>query len=234
MGSDHRLGSHFFKASLGFGGSCFQKDILNLVYLAESLHLTPVAAYFTQVLKMNAFTKGRFTQNVVRKLFGTVRDKKLAVLGFAFKANTGDTRESPAIQVVANLLEEGAHVCVYDPKVTADQIRKDLGLVDNVAGGNPNEARKKRLEIVSTAYEACKEAHAVLICTDWQHFQVDQLDFERIYSTMQRPAYVFDGRRVVDARKLTDIGFHVERVGERPLQRNAERLLGSGGNLGLN
>jgi UDPglucose 6-dehydrogenase len=119
IGKDSRIGAKFLQAGVGFGGSCFQKDILNLVYLAESLHLPVVAAYWRAVVDMNDWQERRFSGHIVRSLFNTVAGKKIAILGFAFKKNTGDTREAPAIYVCRDLLEEGAHITIYDPKVCA-------------------------------------------------------------------------------------------------------------------
>lgn len=202
VGTDTRLGPNFLQASLGFGGSCFQKDVLNLVYLSESLGLNTVANYFNAILKMNDYTKSRFTQTIIESLFNTVRGKKIAILGFAFKANTGDTRCSPAIQVARCLLADGALLRIYDPKVTEGQMRRDLA-----------SSCQDQITVCDDEYEACKSSHAFVVCTEWPQFRM--LDFHRIYSSMDKPAHVFDGRRILDVSTLTSIGFHCESVGRR-------------------
>eukprot|EP00294_Goniomonas_avonlea_P008995 CAMPEP_0114550630 /NCGR_PEP_ID=MMETSP0114-20121206/6172_1 /TAXON_ID=31324 /ORGANISM="Goniomonas sp, Strain m" /LENGTH=436 /DNA_ID=CAMNT_0001735409 /DNA_START=67 /DNA_END=1377 /DNA_ORIENTATION=- len=197
--SDKDLGRGFLKASPGFGGSCFQKDILNLVYLCESHGLHEVAEYWLQVIKVNDYQKMRFGKKIVEAMFNTVNGKKIAILGFAFKADTGDTRESPAISICQTLLEENARVCVYDPKVPVDQIHRDLGKVDH-------------LEIVHDVYEAVKDAHAIVIITEWREFKT--LDFERIEKLMLKPSFVFDGRDIVDHDALRAMGFKVYCIGK--------------------
>ena len=202
IGRDSRIGSKFLKASVGFGGSCFQKDILNLVYLCEHFALPEVASYWESVVKMNDWQKHRFAARIVRSLFNTVADKKIAVLGFAFKKDTNDTRESAAIAVCRDLLAEQARVVVYDPKVPAEEIRADvLGKgVDN-----------PRLVIASSAYEAAAGAHALAIVTEWDEFK--QLDYARIHAGMQQPAFLFDGRNILDLPKLREMGFRASGIG---------------------
>ncbi len=202
IGKDSRIGPKFLKASVGFGGSCFQKDILNLVYLCESFGLPEVAAYWEQVVRMNDFQKRRFSARILRTLFHTVAGKKIAVLGFAFKKDTNDTRESAAINVCRDLLSEHAHVCVYDPKVPADEIRKD---VLNGAADNP------RLTVAPDAYAACAGAHAIAIVTEWDEFRT--LDYAKIYAGMSKPASLFDGRNIVDLAALRKLGFHAHGIG---------------------
>lgn len=205
VGADSRLGPSFLQASLGFGGSCFQKDLLNLVYLCESLNLQPVASYFSSVLKMNDYTKQRFSSSIIETLFNTVRGKRIAILGFAFKANTGDTRCSPAIHVAKVLLADGAQLRIYDPKVSETQMRKDLA-----------SANQDNITFCDDEYEACKGSHAMVICTEWPQFKM--LDFERIYREMDKPAHAFDGRRILDVNMLRKIGFHCEAIGRKNLK----------------
>jgi UDPglucose 6-dehydrogenase len=203
IGKDSRIGSKFLKASVGFGGSCFQKDILNLTYLCECFGLPDVAAYWTQVVSMNDWQKRRFAARIVRELFNTVADKKIAVLGFAFKKDTNDTRESAAINVCRDLLAEHARVCVYDPKVPAGEIKADvLGKgVDN-----------PRLIVAKDAYEACAGAHALAVVTEWDEFKT--LDYARIFAGMPKPAHVFDGRNILDLAALRKIGFAASGIGK--------------------
>ncbi len=202
IGKDSRIGPKFLKASVGFGGSCFQKDILNLVYLCDHFGLPEVANYWEGVVKMNDWQKRRFATKIVRSLFNSVADKKIAVLGFAFKKDTNDTRESAAIAVCRDLLAEHAKVAVYDPKVPADEIRRD------VLGAGQTDPR---LSVVESAYEAAAGAHAIAIVTEWDEFK--QLDFARIYQSMTKPAFLFDGRNIVDLAKLREIGFRAHGVG---------------------
>ncbi|MCP5530874.1 MAG: UDP-glucose 6-dehydrogenase [Opitutaceae bacterium] len=202
IGKDSRIGPKFLKASVGFGGSCFQKDILNLTYLCEHFGLPDVAAYWESVVKMNDWQKRRFAARIVSALFNTVAGKKIAVLGFAFKKDTNDTRESAAINVCRDLLGEHANVSVYDPKVPADEIRRDvLGKSEDV-----------RLTVADSAYEACAGAHAIAVLTEWDEFKT--LDYSRIYDGMTKPAFVFDGRNILNLEALGAIGFRVHGIGK--------------------
>jgi len=210
-GTDSRIGPKFLKASVGFGGSCFQKDILNLVYLSEQLYLPEVAAYWKSVVTMNEYQKLRFTERIVRTLFNTVTYKRIALLGFAFKKDTGDTRESAAITLCSYLIQEQARVAIYDPKVGAKQIKMDL----TEPGVGTNEtAVDKHTEVCSSAYEACAGADAVVICTEWDEFKMENLDYKKIFDSMHKPAFIFDGRLILDAPKLREIGFRVETIGK--------------------
>lgn len=202
IGKDSRIGPKFLKASVGFGGSCFQKDILNLVYLCESFGLPEVAAYWNHVISMNDYQKRRFSAKIVRSLFNTVADKRIAVLGFAFKKDTNDTRESAAIYIVRDLLAEQANVVVYDPKVTAEDIQADV-----LGKGETNP----RLTIAKSAYEAAQGAHAIAILTEWDEFK--SLDYTRIFDGMHKPAFLFDGRNIVDIQKLRELGFRAHGIG---------------------
>lgn len=213
VGTDSRVGPKFLKASVGFGGSCFQKDILNLVYLCQSLNLTEVAEYWRQVIVINDYQKKRFVSNVIKSLFNTVSGKHIALLGFAFKKDTGDTRESASIYVARYLLEESAVVCVYDPKVPREQMVSDItgeyeGTVDPVM----IDRVSKLLHNTSSAMEAVKGADAVIICTEWDEFKT--LDYQAVYDVMNKPAFIFDGRLILDAAKLRTIGFKVHVIGK--------------------
>lgn len=201
IGTDSRIGPKFLKASVGFGGSCFQKDILNLVYLCEYFGLPEVAAYWSKVVEMNDHQKHRFGRRIIASMFNTVSDKKIAVLGFSFKKDTNDTRESAAIYICRDLLEEQAQLAIYDPKVEVGTMRADLGVtVDD-----------ERLTFCDDPYEATDEAHAVLILTEWDAFKT--LDFKRIYEGMHRPAFLFDGRNLLDLDALRNIGFEASGIG---------------------
>ena len=203
IGKDSRIGPKFLKASVGFGGSCFQKDILNLVYLCEHFGLPEVAAYWESVVKMNNWQKSRFTQKIVQTLFNTVSGKRIAVLGFAFKKDTNDTRESAAIDVVRGLLEENATVVVYDPRVSAEQIRRD------VLGPDRDDPR---LVIAASAEEAAAGAHGLAVMTEWDEFR--SLDFGKIHAEMHKPAFIFDGRNILPRAALEAQGFKVFAIGK--------------------
>ncbi|MBZ9777722.1 UDP-glucose 6-dehydrogenase [Psychroflexus sp. CAK8W] len=208
IGMDSRIGSKFLKASVGFGGSCFQKDILNLVYIASSLGLQEVADYWEQVILMNDYQKHRFARKIVKTLYNTVADKKIAFLGWAFKKDTNDTRESAAIYVAEKLLQEQANISIYDPKVKKAQIITDL---ENLGTLDP-EAIHKRITVVSNPYEAMKEAHAVAILTEWDEFAAYY--WQKVYENMMKPAFVFDGRGILDLKNLTKIGFQLFSLGK--------------------
>jgi len=202
IGTDSRIGPKFLKSSVGFGGSCFQKDILNLVYLCEHFGLPEVAAYWNSVIEMNDHQKHRFSRRVLASMFNTVSDKKIAILGFAFKKDTNDTRESAAIYICKDLLEEQADIAIYDPKVEPEQIQKDLGI----------DADHPSVTYCQDAYEATKDAHAVLILTEWDEFKT--LDYEKIHAGMMLPAFLFDGRNILDLEALGKIGFEASGIGK--------------------
>jgi len=203
IGRDSRIGPKFLKASVGFGGSCFQKDILNLVYLCEHFGLPEVAAYWEGVVRMNDWQKHRFTTRIVRALYNSVADKRIAVLGFAFKKDTNDTRESAAIFVCRDLIAEQARVTVYDPKVPAEEIRSDI-----LGKGVDSPL----LTIATSAYKAAQGAHALAVATEWDEFKA--LDYARIYESMSKPAFIFDGRNILDLQKLRKIGFRASGIGK--------------------
>lgn len=208
IGADSRIGPKFLKASVGFGGSCFQKDILNLVYICISLGLNEVADYWQGVIDINNYQKRRFAEKIVTNLFNTVAGKKIAFLGWAFKKDTNDTRETPAMYVADYLLEETARITVYDPKVNHLQMLSDV----NHLGTRDEAINEKLLTCSSDPYETCHDAHAVAILTEWDEFK--SYDWQRIYNSMKKPAFVFDGRNIVDAEKLRKIGFKVFLIGK--------------------
>ncbi len=207
IGMDSRIGPKFLQASVGFGGSCFQKDILNLVYIAKSFGLESVANYWEQVIIMNDHQKSRFANKIVTTLFNTVSGKKIAFLGWAFKKDTNDTRESAAIYVADKLIEEQAELVIYDPKVKKEQIHNDLNYL-NTRSESDNE---KYATIKTDPYEACKDVHAIAILTEWDEFK--NYDWNRIYKNMKKPAFVFDGRKILDVNKLKNIGFNIYAIG---------------------
>lgn len=198
IGTDSRIGSKFLNASVGFGGSCFKKDILNLAYLCETYGLHEAAAYWQQVVDMNEFQQNRFVKTIVSSMFNTIAGKRIAVLGFAFKADTGDTRESPAISVCKELAAEQAQVVVSDPKAL-DNAEQEL-------------ANVKGFMFEEDPYAAAAGAHALAILTEWDSYKT--LDYQRIFDVMQKPAFLFDGRNILDHATLHKIGFEVYSIGK--------------------
>ena len=207
IGMDSRIGPKFLKASVGFGGSCFQKDILNLVYIAKSFGLNEVADYWEQVIIMNDHQKDRFAKNIITTLYNTISGKKIAFLGWAFKKDTNDTRESAAIYVADYLLKEEANIAVYDPKVSENKILADLDYLES----RKPELNRKGIQSFEDSYSACKNAHAIAILTEWDEF--NSYDWQKIYDNMEKPAFVFDGRNILDRKKLTEIGFVYQCIG---------------------
>ena len=203
IGKDARIGAKFLQAGVGFGGSCFKKDILNLVYICHGYGLTEVAEYWESVIKINEWQENRFIRTMLENMFNTVAGKRIALFGFAFKADTGDTRESPALVIARGLLEERAQVVITDPKAL-DNARQDLHDV------------KEGLSFEADPYSAAEGAHAVALLTDWKLYQ--DLDYQRILRSMERPAFVFDGRNLLDHKKLFELGFNVLAIGKAPLK----------------
>ena len=201
IGTDDRIGPKFLKASVGFGGSCFKKDILNLAYMCEHFGLQKVADYWNSVIEMNDYQKKRFSANVLSHLFNTVSHKKIALFGFAFKKDTNDTRESAAISIASDLLAESANVVIFDPKVSEAQIRKDLSVADD----------NEKVSVAKDPYQAAEEADAILVLTEWDMFKT--LDFTKIYNNMRKPAFIYDGRNILDIEALRKIGFDAQSIG---------------------
>ena len=208
IGTDSRIGPKFLKASVGFGGSCFQKDILNLVYICKSLGLEEAADYWEQVIIMNNHQRSRFAKQIVTSLYGTVAGKKIGFLGWAFKKDTNDTRESAAIYIADNLIEEQAQIQVFDPKVTATQMYSDL----NALNSRTELKNSKFLEVHDTPYKALKGTHAIAVITEWDEFKA--YDWQKIYEGMLKPAFVFDGRNILDKDHLESIGFIYNAIGK--------------------
>lgn len=208
IGMDSRIGPKFLKASVGFGGSCFQKDILNLVYIAKSFGLNEVADYWEQVIIMNDHQKRRFSKNIVSTLYNTISGKKIAFFGWAFKKDTNDTRESAAIYVADDLINEQASISVFDPKVSHEQILFDLNYLES----RTQAQNAKYIISNDNAYEACKNAHAIAVLTEWDEFK--EYDWQKIYDSMLKPAFVFDGRNVLNADELHKIGFEYQAIGK--------------------
>jgi UDPglucose 6-dehydrogenase len=208
IGTDSRVGSKFLKASVGFGGSCFQKDILNLVYIAKSYGLDKVADYWEQVIIMNDHQKKRFAEKMIGSMYNTVAGKKIVLFGWAFKKDTNDTRESAAIYVTDYLLDEQAEIVVYDPKVKEEQIYADLDYLNT----RSEEENRRLVTVVSSPEEATKDAHAVAVLTEWDEFTT--YNWETIYNNMLKPAFLFDGRKILDSSAMKEIGFKHFAIGE--------------------
>jgi UDPglucose 6-dehydrogenase len=219
-GRDSRIGARFLKASVGFGGSCFQKDILNLVYLCRHYGLEEVACYWEQVVSINVWQKSRFVKRMIGTMFDTIAGKRIAVLGFAFKKDTNDTRESAAIDVCRALLAEKAQLAIYDPRVTPRAILNELEL----ATGMDRRHLEARVTCEPDAYRAVAGAHALAVLTEWDEFS--HLDFERMHQTMMKPAFAFDGRNVLPHAAMRAIGFDVHGIG-KPVPEKAPALVAS-------
>ena len=207
IGMDSRIGSKFLNASVGFGGSCFQKDILNLVYISKAFGLNEVADYWEQVIIMNDHQKRRFSKNIVQTLYNTVSGKKITFLGWAFKKDTNDTRESAAIYVADDLINEQANIALFDPKVAQKQVLSDL----NYLATRDTADNEKHIKSYSNPYDACANAHAIAVLTEWDEFKA--YDWEKIYDNMLKPAFVFDGRNLLDGERLKSIGFVYQSIG---------------------
>jgi len=214
VGKDSRIGPKFLRASVGFGGSCFQKDILNLVYLSEQYGLDEVADYWKGVITINDYQKNRFTNRIQRALLNTVNGKKIAFWGWAFKKDTNDTRESAAIYMADQLLSEGAEIIVYDPKVPLARMQMDLQILWEYRGEMKTEINGKlaKLYSVNSPAAACTKAQALAVITEWDVFQTQ--DFETIFNQMKKPAFIFDGRKILNHNQLQSIGFTAYEIGK--------------------
>ena len=202
VGMDSRIGPKFLAASVGFGGSCFKKDILHLAYLCQQYGLNEVATYWESVVRINDYQQERFVSTMLNAMFNTLNGKKICLLGFAFKANTGDTRESPAIYIAKRLLEEKAELIISDPHALANA-RKDM---EGIGG---------KITYQQNPYEAAHGCHAIAVLTEWQLY--NDLDFQNIFEHMVKPAYIFDGRNIIDHQRCFDIGFNVYAIGQAAL-----------------
>ena len=216
IGSDSRIGSKFLDSGPGFGGSCFKKDILNLVYLSNYFGLPEVANFWEGIVKLNSWHQHRISSLVIKKLFGTVSGKKICILGFSFKANTNDTRESAAINICNDLLEEGAVLFIHDPKVKAKQIEIDLGRKEN-------KYIKKSKDINYSNFDGnwcstqnilpdCEGADAVIVLTEW--YEYSELNWLEISNKLRKPAWVFDARSIIPLEKIKGLNFNFWRIGD--------------------
>ncbi len=205
IGMDSRIGKNFLKVGPGFGGSCFKKDILNLIYLCEKFNLVEVAKYWEQILSINSWQQKRISKIIVEKLFGTISEKTITVLGFSFKANTNDTRESPAIDICLDLIEEGANLNIYDPKVEKQEIERIFNKKLK------NKIEIKKINISGSVKEACLNSDAILIMTEWEDFR--EIEWDKIYPLMRDPSWIFDTRRILNIESIDHNKFNIWSIG---------------------
>lgn len=211
IGMDPRIGAKFLQSSVGFGGSCFQKDILNLVYLCESFNLPEVAEYWQQVVTMNEYQKTRFATNMIKKMFNTVTGKRICVYGFAFKKDTGDVRETASGTIIKIMLDEAAKCAVWDPQVEREEMLTEFKYTHGIE--HSNTPRLDDLVVTEAdPYAAAKGAHAIAVMTEWDEFKT--YDYQKIYDSMVKPAFIFDGRNILDHEALRKIGFEVYAIGK--------------------
>ncbi len=208
VGMDHRIGKYFLNSGPGFGGSCFKKDISNLIYICNFYGLKEVANYWESVILINEWQKKRISKIIVEKLYGNLSEKKLSILGFSFKSNTNDTRESPSISICNDLLEEGCFLSIYDPKVNKDQIAKDLGF--NKASLDKDKSNIN-WSISKDIHDCTNNSDAILILTDWDEFS--NIDLKRIFNNMRAPSWIFDTRNIINPSLAKAIGFNVWKIG---------------------
>jgi UDPglucose 6-dehydrogenase len=202
VGMDSRIGEKFLRAGIGVGGSCFKKDILNLVYLCQQYNLHDVAAYWESVIRINHYQQERFVENILNAMFGTLAGKRIGIFGFAFKADTSDTRESPAIYIARTLLGEHAEIVISDPRA----LKNAANDLSDIPGS---------IQYIENPYKAAVGCHALLILTDWDLYR--KLNYRAIYRSMIKPAFLFDGRNIIDHEKCFKIGFHVYPIGKEAL-----------------
>ena len=209
VGFDKRIGKYFLNAGPGFGGSCFKKDILNLIYISKHYGLNEVAEYWQKVIEINTWQLSRISKIIVEKLFGTISGKKLAILGFSFKANTNDTRESPSIYICKELMTEGGNLFIYDPKVDVSQISKDLN--KKMISDENILSKEGEWCISNNIYDAARNADAIIILTEWPEFK--NLDWNQISNIMRSPAWIFDTRYLLNPKDISLININYWRIG---------------------
>ena len=203
VGKDSRIGKDFLKASVGFGGSCFKKDILNLVYLCKFYGIDEVANYWNQVLKINDYQKKRFANRIEDNLDGSIDKKQVTILGWAFKKNTNDSRESASIEVTYYLLKKGALINIYDPLVNRRLILNDLERLMHSDEKTENQIKMylSRVKIYDEVYKSIQDSYCISILTEWDEFK--ELDWIKISNNLQKPSLIADGRNILDANKVS-------------------------------
>ncbi len=215
IGSDSRIGTKFLDSGPGFGGSCFKKDILNLVYLADFFGLPEVATFWESVVKLNTWHQNRISQLITKNLFGTLSNKKIIILGFAFKANTNDTRESAAIQICKDLLEEGAYLVIHDPKVSPRQIETDLKKAifqTNQIEDKSNNIRESNWSFANNLSSIFKDADAVVVLTEWDIYK--SINWNDVSNLMRHPAWIFDTRSIIQGIDVKESGLNFWQIGD--------------------
>jgi len=213
VGMDKRIGEHFLKSGPGFGGSCFKKDILNLVYISEYYGLKEVGEYWQKVLEINSWQQERIYKSIVDNLFNNVSGKKICILGFSFKANTNDTRESPAIEICKDLINDGCNLSIYDPKVSKERIDEDLRNALNQK--ITNKDKESKWEVSDNLYNSAMDSDALVILTEWEEFR--NLNYEKLSEIMRPPSWIFDTRSIIDNEKANNYGFNIWSIGKKNL-----------------
>ena len=213
VGKDSRIGPKFLNASVGFGGSCFQKDILNLVYISRSYGLNEVADYWLKVIEINDYQRNRFAKNILSSLFNTVNNKIITFFGWAFKKDTNDTRESSSIYVAFKLISEGAVINIFDPKVKKERVIDDIKILCESKSftKEKSDAFISKLNFFESPLESCQDSHAIAILTEWDEFK--DYDYKKIFNVMNKPSHIFDGRKILNKIELKKIGFQSYEIG---------------------
>ena len=207
IGSDKRIGSKFLSPSPGFGGSCFKKDILNLVYLCRYYGLNDVANYWEQVMLMNNWQKHRISSLIIQKLFGTVSNKKILILGFSFKPDTNDTRESPAIEISKDLIENGAELLINDPVVSKMQIEMELGLKEF----ENNNRNIGKWQFIADINKSADNADAIVVVTEWEDYK--NLNWRKLSDLLRKPSWIFDTRGIIPISLLKELSSYYWQIG---------------------
>ncbi len=209
IGMDSRIGKYFLEAGPGFGGSCFKKDILNLIYICNHYGINEVASYWEKVIEINNWQQKRITKTILEKLYGNVAGKKITIFGFSFKANTNDTRESPAIKICKDLLEEGSFLSIFDPKVNPSQIAIDLGT------DQTNEINFKNYEsgwaFAESLEDSVNNSDAIVILSGWNEF-ID-VNYDNLIKKMRKPSWIFDTRNILNINDAKKSGFNIWSLG---------------------
>ena len=210
IGKDSRIGEGFLNSGPGFGGSCFKKDILNLVYICDHYGLKEVASYWQKVVDINNWQQKRIIKIVVESLFKNISGKKIAILGFAFKAKTNDTRESPSKVICKELLEEGANLHIYDPKVNREQISRDLEIEESnsILNFKTQDGIWRFSQDINKTIE---NSDAVILMTEWEEFR--NLDWKYLNKIMRSPSWLFDTRAITNLKLAKESGINVWSVG---------------------
>ena len=205
IGADSRIGNKFLNSGPGFGGSCFQKDLLNIVYLCRYYGLEEPANYWEQVIFLNEWQKKRISKLIIQAFFGTLSSKKIVLLGFSFKSNTNDIRESPSITIAKDLLENGANLYIHDPKVSESQILNAM----KKAITNSTEGECFFSKDLNSVFI---DADAIVILTEWDDYF--NISWKNVCKLMRKPSWLFDSRGIVENKDLLGTNFNFWKVGK--------------------